>query len=455
MAAPAQTENRPRQRPGWMSIPGGPKEPNNQEFRTKLNALVAEKSKIYDRLKEIQARSGPRDDTDRDAIVNERKELRQRMNDIDALRKKEREARSSKNEEIARIRKQRTDIEAKLKELSNELGAFRELSDIEMAIDHIMLKMETGGGGLSSEKRTVKRLNQLEEAKSLLLLLQPLQESISVAEDQEAALQQEYREIHERIGTLNKEFEEFFTTKQSKDKEAQKTNVDRSAIIKERDEQRQKLQKVIEEMNKLREGYNAQREAWDAWRVEAMKKYSEKVEAERAERQKRWLERQNAEKIARKKARALKRQNPHEAEINACITLIRYLKDRKDMTKRDEEDRERRAKMATFDPAATAPSGFVLAAPIVLPKGGKAKAPKGEAPKDRMIQHTEAKIELFKVAGVEAPLSLSAIDNAVAALKAKQTDFEAKIKAGELVLSSDDDEEQEEGAAPAEAAAEE
>lgn len=446
MAAAAQ-ESRPRQRPGWMSIPGGPKEPNFQEFRNKITALNAQRSKLFDQLKEIQARAGPRDDSERDSINQERKVLRERMNDIDAKRKSQRDARSAKNDEIARIRRQRTEIEGKLKELSNELGAFRELSDIEMAIDHIMIKMETGGGGLASEKRTIKRLSALEEAKSLLLQLQPLQEAIADADDREAALQQEYREIHERIGQLNKEYEENFNVKQSMSKDVQKNQVDRTAIIKEREACREKLNKTFEEMNALREAYNAQQAAWNTWREEAQKKYAEKVEAERKEREMRWMERQNAEKIARKKARALKRQNPHELEINACTTLIHYLKDRLHMSQRDEEDRKRRAAMANFDAAASAPSGFALAEPLVPAKSKKASAKpdktnKVPESKERLVHHSEDKQQLFKRVNVEAPSSIAAIEKAIEQLRSRQVEFESHIKAGELALSSDDETEE-------------
>lgn len=453
MAAAAAQENRPNKRPGWMSIPGGPKEPNFQEFRNKMIALNEKKSKLVERLREIQSGLGVRgEDSEREAIFSERKALRDRMTTIDSLRKKERDARSTKNEEIARVRRQRIDVENKLKELSNDLGAFRDLADIEAAIDHIMTKMETGAGGLSSEKRTIKRLQQLEEAKSLLLQLQPLQEAIADAEDREASLQQEYREIHERIGQLNKDYEEFFTTKQAKDKEVAKTSVDRTALITERESIRDELTKLNEEMTALREAFNKQKEAWEAWREEAIKKYAEKIEAERKERQRQWLERQNADKIARKKARALKRQNPYESEIHTVTTLISYLKDRLVMSQRDEEDRKRRAAMATFDPAASAPKGFVLTGDVALPKSKAAKPTKAatEASKERPVNHTEEKNRQFGLIGIAVPKTIGAIEGTIAALKAKQAEYESHIKSGEIELSSDDEEEEEKNEVAAE-----
>jgi chromosome segregation ATPase len=447
MAAAPVAESRPRTRPGWMNIPGGPKEPNFQDFRNKMQTLNTQKTKLFDSLKELQGRAGPRDDAERESVMGERQELRRRMNEIDANRKKERDARSTKNEEISRIRRQRADIEGKLKELGNELGAFRELSDIEMAIDHIMVRMETSGGGLASEKKAIKRLSQLEEAKSLLLQLQPLQEAITDADDREASLQQEYREIHERIGALNKDYDEQYNVKQSKDKEAQKTSVDRTVIIKERDDLRQKITKLNDEMTKLREGFNSEKEAWEVWREEAIKKYGEKMDAERKERDRRRNEYMNAEKIARKQARATKRQNPHENQIGACSTLVRYLRDRIVMSQRDEEERKRRVAMASFDPSASAPSGFALAAPIELPKKkSKAAPPKADEKSERTVSHNEEKKRLFEFVGVAAPASLSEVEKTIDQLKKKQAEFESHIKTGDLVLSSDDEEEEKEDA---------
>jgi len=422
-----------------MSMPGGPKEPNFKDFDAKMKVIIAQKGKIFDALKEIQEKFGPREEGD--AFDGERQALRQRMNEIDLERKTEHDARRSKTDEIAKVRKLRTEVERKLKDLGAELGAFREVSDIEDAINHLMLKLETGGGSLADEKRTAKRLTKLEEAKSLLNQLAPLQEAIAEAEDREAALQQEFREIHDRIGSLNKAFEEQYNAKQSKDKEVRKTTVDRSELMKQRQELRNKLTTFNEEMSKLREGFNEQQKAWNEWREEARVKYTEKIEAERKERQRRYDEYRNAEKIARKKTRALKRQNPHEAEIGAAQTLIGYLKDRLLMSKRDEEDRKRRAALSTFDPLASAPSGFALAAPVVLPKA-KGK-PKADVSKPISIQHNAEKLRLFAAVGVAAPMQLSDVEKAIEQLQAKKQEYEAEIKTGDLELSSDDEEEQE------------
>jgi hypothetical protein len=455
MAAP-QTDA-PRAKPGWMSMPGGPKQPNFSDFQSKMQALGQQKSKLFEQLKDIQVRAGAsKEDAARDAVDAERRELRNRMNEIDAVRKAQREAQSAKNEQIAKTRKQKQEVEQKLKELSTELGAFRELSDVDAAIDHIMIKMETGASGtLAAEKRALKRLNQLEEAKSLIMQLQPLAEAISVAEDKEAELQREYRAIHERIGTLNREFEEKATAKSEKDKELRKSGVDRSALQKEREDVRANLTKVSAEMTALRESFNKQVAAWDAWKEEARAKYQAKIEAERAERALRFKMRQDAAKYERKKARAAARLNPREAEIHACQTLIRYLQDRVTMMRRDEEERKRRQAASTFDPASCAPPGTVFAANDAVPatkrpssgKAGKAASPQATLDK-KVIQHSEEKIKLFALVKVDSPMTVGNVPEAVEQLRAKQKEFEALIKTGTAELSSSSDEEAEEDAQP-------
>ena len=468
MAAPAAAQSEaPRAKPGWMSMPGGPKQPNFSDFQSKIQALGAQKSKLFDQLKDIQVRSGAnKEDAARDAVDAERRELRGRMNEIDAIRKAQREAQSAKNEQIAKVRKQKSEVEQKLKDLSTELGAFRELSDVDAAIDHIMIKMETGSSGtLGAEKKALKRLNQLEEAKHLILQLQPLSEAIANAEDKEAELQREYRAIHERIGTLNREFEEKATAKVEMDKELRKHGVDRSALQQERDDVRAKLTKVNTDMTALREAFNKQVAAWDAWKEEARTKYQAKIEAERADRARRFKERQDAAKYERKKARAAERLNPREAEIHACQTLIRYLQDRVSMMRRDEEERKRRQAAATFDPASCAPPGTVFAANDNVPatkkpasaKGAKAPATSTATIDKKIIQHTEEKIKLFALVKVDSPMTVGNVPEAVEQLKAKQKEFEALIKNGVAELSSSEDEEEEvaeEGTTAAEASAE-
>jgi hypothetical protein len=224
--------------------------------------------------------------------------------------------------------------------------------------------------------------------------------------------------------------------------------------MKERDLVRAQLSKINEEMTALREAFNKEQEAWNTWREVARQKYTEKIEAERKERQRRYLERINAEKIAAKKARAAKRQNPFEAEINAINILVGYLKDRLYMARRDDEDRQKRASAATFDPSAYAPAGCIVVAPDVVQSVSKqkrlSKPAKTEAPRERHIQHNEEKLRLFAKVEVEAPMSLTAIEGTIEQLKSKKAEFESHIKPGELVLSSDEeaDDENDEAQAP-------
>ena len=101
MAAPAASsgaegEQRRGGRPGWMSIPGGPKEPNFQDFIRKLQGLNTDKSKLYDKLDEYRNKSGKGGegkevDPARKAFYDEQQAIRSRIGGLRDEQKKERE----------------------------------------------------------------------------------------------------------------------------------------------------------------------------------------------------------------------------------------------------------------------------------------------------------------------------------------------------------------------------
>lgn len=423
---------------------------------------------------EFDNRAGA-DDGVNDIVNGERKALRARLNEIDALRKKEREARKEKDTEIKRVRDRRREIEGKLKELSDDLGAFRSVADIEEAIDRIMYKMETGGSKLSNEKATVKKLNQLEQAKSLLLELEPLQNEVAKAEDLESELMNEYREIHEKISQLNKEFESEYAKKAEKDKSVVKKVDNRAVLIKEREDIRAKLDGINKQIDALRESFDAGMKAWNEWREVAQQKFREKIEAERKEREARWAERERQRKLERKKARAAKKLNPFETEIAACATLIAYLDDRKKMMQRDKERAEIAKKVAAFDPKASAPKGTVLktdeddwlfsdrtgkaaAKPAKKPAAPAEKAPAEKKDKpsavaggDKYMQHSAEKHKMFELTKTEVPLTVAAIDATIKVLREKKKEYESHIKTDADIeaMTTSEDEEEEVAEAPA------
>ncbi|RNF07497.1 lipoprotein, type 6 [Trypanosoma rangeli] len=443
-----------RRMPPWLLTPGGPKEPSSAEFRAKMAALAEEKRALLAEVRQMRASLGPREG--REATDNELAELRQRMGDIDARRKMEQEMRFKKNEEIQRVQKLHDERQSRLRELSEDLGGFTTLKEIDNAIALITRKMETSGGGLAAEKRTVRQLSKLEEAKRYLVELQPLTEAITEAKHREAMLQREWQEINDRIRSLWSEYNEQRATKQQKEQEIRVTGVNRSEVYKKCEEVSSKINKLSEEMNRMREEHNKAMEAWNAWREEARAKYLAKMEAERKERQRRYLERKNAAKLEEKRARALLRQNPYTVEIDACKTLVRYVQDHKVMVQREEAELARKQAAAAFDPSKFLPEGAVLlndgkkfTAPQKGGAGGKHKTVQTQkqkpekAPKNRVLQHPEDKIRLFQLINEEPPAALAAIDDAVERIRAKQKEYESHIKVGELELSSDDEEDEE------------
>ncbi|KAF5225747.1 putative nuclear segregation protein [Trypanosoma cruzi] len=442
--------------PPWLSMPGGPKEPNSAAFRAKMSALAEEKRALLNEVKQLRASLGPREG--REESGKELDGLRQRMGEIDNQRKVEQEMRFKKNEEIQRIQKLHDERVSRLRELSDDLGGFTTIKEIDDAIAFVTRRMETSGGGLGAEKRAVRQLSKLEEAKRYLVELQPLTEAITEAKHREAMLQREWQEINERIRNLRTEYNEQRATKQQKEQEIRSSGVNRAEIYKKCEEINGKITKLSGEMDRLREEHNKAMEAWNTWREEARAKYIAKMEEERKERRRRYLERKNAAKIEAKRARALRRQNPYEAEIDACKTLLRYMQDQKVMVQREEVELARKRAAATFDPTNFLPEGAVLlndgkkfSEPHKAAPGGKSKTKQNQKqksesapPKNRVLQHPEDKIRLFQLINEEPPVALSAIDGAMETIRSKQKEYESHIKTGELELSSDDEEEEEE-----------
>jgi chromosome segregation ATPase len=464
--APSTAPSAAPRKPGWMSIAGGPKEPNRNDFRAKFQALVASKSGLFDDLKAIRgefdaAKEG--NNSADDGANGERNDMRKQLQKTEAERRQERDNRRAKDDELRKIRQQRRNVEQQLKELSQELGAFRGLEEIDAAIGHVEFKMETGGGNLRDEKMCIKRLSQLEAAKSLILQLQPLAEAIEVAEEREADLNTESKVIHERIDALNKDFESQMASKMKKEKETKKPSFDFAGLIKRREDVRTKIDALNAEIDESRAAFDKQMAAWNEWRTVAMKKYDEQRDAERAEREAVWKARELERKLRRRKERAAQKVNPFETEIDTCAMLVRFLEGKVAAAKSEKEAAERRKKLSAFDAAAFAPKGAVVAN-----KGGdeensffvsgkkaqkKAQAPK-KATKDdktavdledknrKMVYGADKTKAFASIKLDQAPSTYGDVAAAVKVILAKKKEYESHIveeQNAEDVTSSDDE----------------
>ncbi|CBH16550.1 hypothetical protein, conserved [Trypanosoma brucei gambiense DAL972] len=444
-AAPAPTERRPQ--PRWMTAPGAPPRPDVMEHRTKMKALSQEKGALIAQIKELRASLGPKSEPDK-----ERDEIRQRLKELDDKRKAEQEMRSKKSEEIIEVRKKHDEYVKKLRSLTDDLGGFKSVEEFDEAIEYMTKKMETSGGGLAAEKRIMRQIGQLEDAKRYLQELQPVSEAIAEAKHCEATLQREIQEINERIRGLNEEYKGQRSTKMEKDDKMRSAGANRQEVFKKCDEISAKITSITKEMNALSEDFQKAMEVWKSWCDEARAKHMAKMEEVRKERHRRFLERKNAPKLAEKRERALRRMNPYEVEIAACDTLLQYLRDQKIMVQRENEERARREAAANFDPAEFAPEGaVVLNDGMSHQNGGDSKkqkqqankAKRDSAPKPRVIKHSEEKLELFKLVDEQPPRFLEDIGGIMENIRAKLKEYSSHIKTGEPELSSDDEEDEE------------
>lgn len=451
MAAPTE----PKRKPGWMSIPGGPKEPNFQDFKSKFQSLVDAKKKCFDDLKTIRAEfDAARGETgDKSAADSERQQLREKISKIDADRKKERDSRRAADDRIKAIREDRRKIQKQLDALYDEVGAFSDVSEIDEAIDLVMYKLETGAASLAAEKACIKRLSKLEDAKSLLQKLEPLEEAVADAQERELDIQQESREIHARIANLNTDYEKNLQAKIEKDKERKANTVDFSALHKRRETVSKKIDELNAEIDILRADFDKAQDAWKEWRIVAQEKFNEKIKAEREERERVWKEREATRKRERRLTRAAKKLNPHKVEIEVCATLVNYLEQKVKIHAREVEEAEKRKKLAAFDASAAAPKGAVVAKAgdddwLFSDRTGKAakkqpakkpvekKAAPAEVAKDskkKQMHHSSEKQNQFQMVKVDAPTTYGAVEETVTKLKAQKKEFESKI-----VLNPDD-----------------
>ncbi|GET91330.1 hypothetical protein, conserved [Leishmania tarentolae] len=448
----------------WQNMPGAPPRPNFAQYGPKLAALAEQRRTLVEQIKSLQ--SSVKNDAVAQTRTAERKAFVEELNAIAARRKVQHDRRAAQDAEIAKLRKHREELSDKLRVVQAEVGGFTNVREIDQAIDYMMRKMESSGGGLEAERRNQQRLHKLEDAKTHLLRLRPLQDAIKAITEQELNLQQEYHIICEKIGILNREYEEKLQEKRVKDKEAQEDGVNRADVYKQCDELRTRVAEITQSIDNLRAEREKVSSEWDAWNKEARKKYFENLEQQREKRRKEYEERRNAHKIAAKRERAAKRQNPYAAEISACSTLIEYLKHKRMMVQVDEEDRRRREAAAHFDPSQMAPAGCVVVSASKWsenkPLGKTAKKQQkqqlkqkektpttkpstiGNEQKERALQHPEEKIRLFRMIEVDPVFSLTTIDDTIRRIETLKNQYESQIQPGELVLSSGDDEEGEE-----------
>lgn len=419
--------------PPWMSEPGAPERPNFSAFSKTLNEMNSEKDKLLQRIKSLQNSVKSTGSAEGDDARAQRDALRNKINEIDALRKNERTIRLQKNEEISAVRKQKKEDSDKVKALEADLGGFTTVKEIDAAIEYMKRKMEFMGGGLEAEKKNNRRLHQLEEAKKLLQQLQPLQESIQKAEEREMKLEQEFREIHERLVALNKQHDEEFAKKKELDA---KVN-GRSEVYKECDVLRTQLNKIFEEIKRCKEEKQQKTEAWDAWCKTAKANYAAKMEAMTEERRKKEQDAENSKKMEKKLARAKQRQNPFSSEIGICESLVYYLKGKQESVEREKEKRAKALAAKSFDPHANAPEGCV-----VLHEGTSVHSPISgvKADKKIVVRHESDKVKMFEKISVKPPSDPSQLQKCVEEIEEKKKEYESHIKSGEPQLSSDEEE---------------
>eukprot|EP00759_Apiculatamorpha_spiralis_P050166 PhF_6_TR4511/c2_g1_i1/m.6281 len=318
--------DRDRDLPG---LPKPPSPPDRSNLDSKIRKKRDEIQKYRTRLSTISEKMNNREpDPAMEAFLIQQRELTSEMNKVQDTIRNERTKRAGITKQMRETRDIRDDLENKLRDLTGELGAFKDIDDIKIAISHVERKMETeGAGSLKQEKEFLRRRKLLEAAKEQVLLLEPLRGQIDLCSEKETESLGEAKVIQARLNELNSKLKEIADAKAALPQPPRRQD-DFKILKKERDELRQKLAECHEEIDKARDEFREEekihREKMDAWRVQL-----EAAKAERdKERQRRDEER--AKRQAEKEAEIaeLKKLNPYEAEIDLCNTLIRYLQEK-------------------------------------------------------------------------------------------------------------------------------
>lgn len=465
-----------KRKPGWMSIKGGPKEPNFQDFHGQLQKLSAEKSTSFEKLTEIREQlDGQRNDED-DSVKQERRRLQDRMKEIREERKKLNGMKEDKFSERQGLQNERKALQRQIQDFSEELSGFDSLEAIEGAINRVLIHMETGSGSLKSEKKTLMRVNQLEKAKSMVQQLRLLEERNQDAANEDRELGQEYTKIRSDMENLDKQFKSVAGEKDAAQKLEKKSFGDRDALREKRTGIRAEIDEVNVKITELRAKFDEGKVVWNKWREEAQKIW----QAERDAQQKEWEIKKAARdaqyKADKKAAKALKRLNPYAKEIDACSALIRFLNDKAANHLADKERIEREKKLAAFSAEATAPKGFTVAGAqeeeswlMGKPKKvQKQKAPKAkkveeapaksksnDQPREKLISFSSDRRTSFDLVKVDTPTSYAGIKDVVETLKAKKAEYETHIKDAPSDEDESEEDEAKEEEVKEEAAAEE
>lgn len=423
-----------RRKPVWMNEPGAPPQPDFTQYATELNELFNKKNTLLAERKALQ--DSVTVSAEESDIKDQCEVLRSQLNEIDIQRKNEQTLRSKKNEEITDLRKRRRQNSEKQQGVQVELGGFASVKEIDAAIVYMRRKMEMTGGGLDSEKKINRRLHQLEEAKVLLFQLQGLSDSVQRDQEREVTLEQEFRDIHERIAGLNKQYQEKMQKKQELDSKRAELNSSRTTVYKKCDVLRTQIKNLINEINEKKKERQEKKDAWDAWCKSSKENYFAKLESERQSKKQEEREKRKIFKLEGKRARALKRQNPFTTEIGACDILLQYLKEKEQLLIQQEEELAKSVAAQNFDPVAAAPKGFV-----VINQPVRTTVSKGSISlvKKENIRHSEDKTALFHIIGLRPPTMRKFIPSSLEEIEKKKIYYQSHTTTGELVLSSDDE----------------
>eukprot|EP01059_Diplonema_ambulator_P027801 TRINITY_DN46482_c0_g1_i1.p1 TRINITY_DN46482_c0_g1~~TRINITY_DN46482_c0_g1_i1.p1 ORF type:complete len:493 (+),score=238.54 TRINITY_DN46482_c0_g1_i1:45-1523(+) len=419
-----------------------PKRPDYKLLKADLDKIF-EQIKVYrDQIDQIRQKAdankenknGPRDilQKEKQTLIDKKREI---GNAITDLRKKRNEAMTK----VKQAREKARDDVSEIRKLNKELGELLTPEAVDKKIKELEFKLETGGvSSIKGEKKIMLEIKALQASRDKAASMKAKVDSVTTDQKIEEDFATECKQLQRQIEEKSIEFDA--TLKEIDETSAKISALSNAGEMKkareERDAISEKITASYTKIDSMKEEFEKKKKAYEEWQVE----YDKLCQAERERRRK---EREEADRLRAEKEKerelelaSIKRLNPHEEEINACESLIGYLRGKIAFAAKDERKPEKPA----FDPTKNVAAGFAVMKRDDedegwLMGGKKKKAdkpkaapkPKAEAApaKAKPVKHSHEKFEAFEKLGVKVPNNTDEVKSVIEQLLEKKKHFES------------------------------
>eukprot|EP00906_Rhabdomonas_costata_P031730 RCo044780 len=313
-----------------MSKPSAPiQRPNADELNNAVNRIRARIDELKEQQRVLAARQ--QTDTEADRIRDEQKALRSEMDrmrvEIDEKKKKQEELRK----EIQSIDSRRAELKGKQRQIDSAPCASPE--EIAQRIKKLEFELETGSATtLKREAQIMNTIKRLEFKKKTIKPKEDLTDDLRSIDSTRSSLCEQMKQIQVEVEQIrDQRAKNFQQIQELQQKQNQGRDV-AGQLRQERQALSDEIQKCYDEMRTIRDKFNADMTEWRRKVDEEREKETARRAAAEQARREKWQQvqeeraRREAERMhAQREAARLRKLNPYEDEISACVGLIQYL----------------------------------------------------------------------------------------------------------------------------------